>query len=373
MKICHYLPSLRLDDGGPPRSVSNLCKNLIENNLEVTLATSHKDKDPEIKLDSRIVRKKIIDIKRMDLLFENNNFNLGHQHGIWLPSSHRFTSNAYKTQTPLVLAPRGMLMPWALKFNFLKKKIAWLSYQKRDLKKVSGFHATSIDEAKQIRKLGFTQPIGVIPNGVNMPDLSDEFIAQKRFSSSPKKVLFLSRLHEKKGLDILLKAWKKLSPKNAILEIIGNDDGGYKAKLISLKNELGLGENVIISEPQYGINKDNAFKNADLFVLPSYSENFGIVVAEALSFGVPVITTKGCPWQDLETYKCGWWTKPELSSFMNALSKALILTRDELYEFASRGRQLVIEKYQWSSVSDQMLEFYDYLLYNKGNPSFLWK
>jgi glycosyltransferase involved in cell wall biosynthesis len=378
LNIVHTVPSIALKHGGPPRSVTQLCANFKEFGNTVSLISYNYKSDTNIKVADSVKLKLVspdekltTGLKPLDGQKDNS---LIHHHGIWLKCAHDVIQYAYKNQIPLILSPRGMLEPWALRHNGLKKKLAWFLYQKKDLMKVTAFHATSIDEAIQIRNLGFKQPICVIPNGVNMPDINISDSWEKKLSSKRKNILFLSRLHEKKGLDILLKAWKRLSPLNAKLKIIGNDDGGYKSKLIKLKNELGISSNEVeIHEPQYGDEKNKAFMDADLFVLPSYSENFGIVVAEALSFGIPVITTKGCPWHDLETYNCGWWTDPNLNSFSSALAEALLLSKSDLYNMGKRGVKLVEEKYQWESIATQMLEFYSYVLNNKGNPDILWK
>jgi glycosyltransferase involved in cell wall biosynthesis len=377
LNIIHTVPSIALKHGGPPRSVTQLCANFKDFNQPVRLFSyDHKGQEniqvPDtVHLNLIPTNKKLTqDISSLEDL---KNESLIHHHGIWLKCAHDVIQFSQKQNIPLVLSPRGMLEPWALRHNAFKKKVAWMLYQKNDLKKVKGFHATALSEAQQIRKLGYKQPIGIIPNGVYLPHIHELHSLEYKGSSSNKKVLFLSRLHEKKGLDILLKAWKRLSPSNAILEITGNDDGGYKSKLIKLRKELGLdGNQVIITEPKYGDEKNKALKEADLFVLPSYSENFGIVVAEALSYGIPVITTKGCPWQDLEEYNCGWWTEPNLEDFTNALSQALSLPKYELYKFGQKGRELVENKYDWKSVASQMLEFYNYLLYDEKKPNFVF-
>jgi glycosyltransferase involved in cell wall biosynthesis len=367
MKVCHYLPSLKLNNGGPPRSVSSLCSNLRKNSLNVTIATTYKDNDPEIKVEPEIFRTNFNNHNDMRSYFKGNKFDVMHQHGIWLPSSHQFTLSAVKNDIPLVLAPRGMLMPWALQFNYIKKKIAWALYQKVDLKRVLGFHATAESEAIQIRKLGFSQPIAIIPNGVYENNVCPKI----KKGEGVRKVLFLSRLHQKKGLELLLRAWSKINTENAVLEIIGNDEGGYKAKLIKIRDELGLGKNVVFSDAKYGEHKKLAFESADLFVLPSYSENFGIVVAEALSYGVPVITTKGCPWEEVHTNKCGWWVEPDVAELSAALEKSLTISSNDLTQMGQRGIQLIKNRYEWNKISLNMVEFYNHLLYKTSKPDFL--
>lgn len=370
MKICHYLPSLKLNNGGPPRSVGNLCSHLVRQCASVTIATTFRNEDPEISIDAGIKRANFRKSSELRSFVNPEDFNLVHQHGIWLPSSHAFSSSAIKQRIPIILSPRGMLEPWSLRHNKLKKKIAWALYQKKDLACVTGFHATAMAEANQIRNLGFQQPIAIIPNGIDMPSASD--LPYKEHNKVTKiKVLFISRLHEKKGLDLLLKAWSILSPSNAELHIVGNDDGGYKVKLLKIKNDLGLGHEVKISDAKYGKSKVNEFNNADLFILPSYSENFGIVVAEAMSYGLPVITTKGCPWEELERNRCGWWVQPNFEGILGALQAALKLPKEELNAMGLRGKVVVEKKYQWESISQNMSEFYNYILNDQSKPDFV--
>jgi glycosyltransferase involved in cell wall biosynthesis len=169
----------------------------------------------------------------------------------------------------------------------------------------------------------------------------------------------------------LLRAWSKINTENAVLEIIGNDEGGYKAKLIKIRDELGLGKNVVFSDAKYGEHKKLAFESADLFVLPSYSENFGIVVAEALSYGVPVITTKGCPWEEVHTNKCGWWVEPDVAELSAALEKSLTISSNDLTQMGQRGIQLIKNRYEWNKISLNMIEFYNHLLYKTSKPDFL--
>lgn len=374
MNIIHTVPSIALKYGGPPRSVTQLCANFKELHQPVRLHSFYHKNEENIKvsddIDLKLVPRNRKLITDLDLLGNGNCNVLLHHHGIWLKCAHDVIQFGHLNQIPVILSPRGMLEPWALKHNYYKKKIAWWLYQKSDLNKVKGFHATAYSEAEHIRKLGFSQPIAVIPNGVALPKLSVTNIKEKKIKPF-KKVLFLSRLHPKKGLDILLKSWSKISPLNAKLEIVGNDDRGYKAKLISLISQLGLNDQVSISEPQYGLDKVSKYQSADLFVLPSYSENFGIVVAEALSYGIPVITTKGCPWEDLETYKCGWWTDITVDSFSNALSEAINLSSNDLRDMGERGIKLVEEKYQWGQIAEQMFLFYKFLLNEGERPKFV--
>ena len=153
--------------------------------------------------------------------------------------------------------------------------------------------------------------------------------------------------------------------------IAGNDDSNHLPVVQQKIVELGLEDQVEVVGALFGEAKDAAYRDADLFVLPSYSENFGIVVAEALSYGVPVLTTTGCPWQELQTHTCGWWVNPDTNSITAVLAEALATGTEQLFDMGQRGRSLVEDKYQWPGIAERMLEFYNWLLHGGKKPEFV--
>ena len=355
MKICHYLPSLYLTDGGPPRSVSNLCSELVKNDYLVTIVTSYQNGAPEISLNPKINRVNITDSSDLKSFLKSESFDIAHQHGIWLPSSHRFTQSVKKCKIPLILSPRGMLQNWARHHKRFKKLIAWNAYQRNDLKKVDFFHATSLDELENIKALGFRQKIKVIPNGVREPEIQ----FSKDRSRRERNLVYLSRINQKKGLDLLLEAWAKTNAPDWNLLIAGNDDDNSLPKLINRSRQSDLNGRVKFLGEFDEEGKAEIYKKADLFILPSHSENFGIVVAEALSFGVPVITTTGCPWQQLEEYKCGWWISLSIENLTETITKAIKLPNEELELMGARGKKLIKDAYTWDSIAKEFIEFYN--------------
>jgi glycosyltransferase involved in cell wall biosynthesis len=278
---------------------------------------------------------------------------------------------ARKQKVPYVISPRGMLEPWSLQQSKLKKQLALKLYQYKDLKKATCLHATSSMEAQNLRSLDLMNPIAVIPNGIPM----EEFPIKNFEEPGPvNKILFLSRIHPKKGIELLIEAWSHLPAKITKgwhIDIVGNGADAYIAHLKILIYEKGLDNNIFIKGPMYGLGKVKAYQEASLFVLPTYSENFGIVVAEALACGTPVITTQGAPWQDLESYKCGWWIQIGVKPLKQAMVRALTLPSETLEAKGKNGRQLIEQKYSMHAVAEQMQQLYDWILNNKKRPDFV--
>ncbi len=297
-----------------------------------------------------------------------------HSYGLWMFPNLYARKSAVGNHIPLMISPEGMLEPWSLKRSIFKKQLAWFLYESKNLNSANIFHAASTAEAQSIRSLRFQQPIALIPHGVDLPDLKnqpDREILTEAFPelSETRWLLFLSRLHPKKGLDNLLYVWHKLAVKFSDwhLVIAGPDLINYQPKLESLIAEFGLEKRVTFTGMLSGEKKAAAFANADLFVLPTHSENFGNVVPESLAYAVPVITTKGTPWEDLNTYKCGWWIENNQQALAEALTEGMQMSSQLRKDMGMKGRYLVETKYSWESVGQDMASVYRWVL-NGGTP-----
>jgi glycosyltransferase involved in cell wall biosynthesis len=275
---------------------------------------------------------------------------LVHINGIWSPQNWCFQKTAQALGIKVVLTPHGMLEPWILARNPLKKKMALFLYQYKAVAIANYLHATAKMEQDNIQALGFKNPISIIPNGV---DLSEVKKVKTNYGS--KKIVFLSRIHPKKGIELLLQAWRDMDTADWTLEIAGNGEAAYIETLTKSAQDL---KNVQFVGPQFGEAKWDFLRSADVMVLPTYSENFGIVVAEALAVGVPVITTEGAPWEDLNTENCGWWIEIGVEPLKNTLAKALKMESSELQIMGGNGECLVKEKYDIKAVAKNMNELY---------------
>jgi glycosyltransferase involved in cell wall biosynthesis len=299
-----------------------------------------------------------------------------HDHGLWLPTNHAAAWAAEALNVPRMVSPRGMLSTWALQHRGWKKRVAWFLYQKRDLQSADVLHATSADEAAAFRAAGLTQPIAVISNGIDLPEWKAASRKQKAEMGTRKTVLFLGRIHPIKGLLDLVKAWAPIEAQGGKQKaeipwrvvIAGNDEDGHLAEVKAESRRRKLEMDFEFVGPVEGAARWELYRSADLFVLPSHSENFGLVVAEALACGVPVITTRGTPWEDLETSRCGWWIELGVGPLAEALGKAMALTDDERREMGERGRRLVESEHTWARVAEQMKSVYEWMLRGGEKP-----
>tara|TARA_R110002072_G_scaffold51202_1_gene137179 strand:- start:711 stop:1754 length:1044 start_codon:yes stop_codon:yes gene_type:complete len=273
-----------------------------------------------------------------------------HDHGQWLAVNRASASIARKYDLKRIVTPRGMLTPWAMSHQYTKKKLAWLLFGRRDFHDATLLHATSEMEACELRDLGARQPIAVIPNGVET--LPDSQICEK-----PKCVLFLSRIHVVKGVSELVEAWRSLSPGGWNLILAGPDEGRLLDQL-----ELTPTDNITYVGQVEGEQKWKLMRDASVFVLPSHSENFGVVVAEALMAGTPVIATHGTPWKSLVDRDCGWWIPMNVDSLKETLKTAMQVDQASLQAMGQRGRTHAIESFGWPSIGQQMAAVYSWML-----------
>ena len=382
--LLHTVASLKASSGGTSRSVPALCEALGALRLNVALVAQSAQwpVSPDLIPDARLVRTRLVPgvsipavrlsyapgfEREMKSICKRQHIDLVHMHGVWMYANHISARVAKDLDIPLVVSPRGMLEEWALAYRGWKKRLAWQLYQAADLRSARAFCATSHEEARQLRELGFNQPIAVIPNGVDVP----QRMAPRPVKVGERTALFLSRIHPKKGLLDLVEAWAVIRPAGWQLVIAGQDEDGYTKVVKAAVAEAGLDGMVQFFGEVGGEEARRLWQEADLFVLPTYSENFGIVIAEALAWGIPVITTRGAPWSDLVDWKCGWWTNPGAEGLSAALASAVELSDAERQVMGERGRRLVQKKFDWSKIALDMKGFYGWLLGEGRKPDYV--
>lgn len=362
MRVLHLVNDLLETSGGPTRSVQLTASYLevvgIENEIwHQGSAGRMLDLGREVGCENlpNVLKKSVSITNIFQLGNKLSAFDIVHIHGLWTPFIHAAAMMCRSRSVPYVVAPRGMLEPWALQQKKLKKKIAWVVYQKHDLQRASSIHCTSPLEADNVRRLLPCIKVEMIPNGTLLPDLSKRVPYRDRRAL---RLLFLSRIHPKKGVDLLIDVWSKLRPKGWECVICGPGDVWYIDSLKKRIARSGLTSEIQIIEAVSGKQKDLLFRSADLFVLPSHSENFGIVVAEALAYELPVVTTNQTPWSELELFNCGWFVEDSLHGIAEGLCNAMALSESERAVMGTNGRSLVASKYTWDAVADRTRQMY---------------
>ena len=379
MNVVHTIADLRTNSGGPARTVPRLCEAIAERGCSVELiAHDSAASDPPLVPNPVQVKTSLLPARRaawsrissaafrgrIEESCRRRHASLIHDHGVWLPTNHAAAAAARKLGLPLVVSPRGMLEPWAWRHKAWKKSIGWRLYQRRDLESAAALCCTSEMEARNLRALGVRQPIAVIPNGVELPHSA----TRERRNNSERIALFLSRLHPKKGLFDLVAAWSISRPAGWRAIIAGPDEGGHRQDVEAAIFKVGLERAFSFAGPVADREKSLLYRQADLFVLPTRSENFGVVVAEAMAHGLPVITTKAAPWDCLERTGGGWWIDCGAKPLAEAIRTATALSDAERAAMGARGRATVEVQFAWPRIAEQMLDFYGWIAGSARQP-----
>ncbi len=380
MKIIQVIPAISEEASGPSYSVLRLSELLLAQGQALTLAALDWSPIPSppsfLKTFPLGFGPRRLGISPqmkywLDRQVASNNVDILHNHGMWQMNSVYPGWAAKKGHTNLVVSPRGAFSKWAMQHGSVMKKLFWPILQNPAFEVASCFHATAFAEYQDIRRLGFHQPVAIIPNGIDIPSL-----APKK-ANAHRTLLFLGRLHPVKGLDMLLPAWQAVQDlfPDWHLRIVGSDVGyygksGYLEELQQLVRKLGL-KRIEFLGGLYGIEKTQAYHDADLYILPSYSENFGLTVAEALAAGTPAIVTTGAPWSGLVSKEAGWWIEAGIDSLITCLQNALGTTPERLEEMWERGRDWMQSEFSWTHIAMQMADTYQWLL-DKSLPVPAW-
>ncbi|WP_376705421.1 glycosyltransferase [Mesorhizobium sp. ISC25] len=300
-------------------------------------------------------------------------FDVVHQHGIWHTTSVQVSAWRRRTGGKVIVSPRGMLDPWALRNSGWKKKAVEILFERSNLRGASCLHALNRSEAEAFRSYGLANPIAIIPNGIDLPhDRPSDGLAPKIKPAAGRRVLLsLGRLHPKKGIEELIEAWSILrsdAPTIAAawqIVIAGWDDGGHELRLRELVTKRGLQNDVVFVGPLYGAAKDAALRQADSFILPSYSEGLPMSVLEAWAYRLPVFMTDACNLPEGFAEAAAIRIETDPAALAAILSQALM--RPDLAYYGTSGRRLVEERYVWDEIARHHIQVYRWML-DGGRP-----
>lgn len=375
--------------GGLYNSVRNLGQQLTRDNLVETAIMAFNDEFSEIDnlnyKPLKLIEYHIkgtsgvaftTDLKKM---MEDFNPDLVHTQGIWLYTSLINSRYCKKHNVPYIISPRGMLDPWILSQRSWKKKLGLFLYEQNHINRSACMNALAISEYKVLRNFGYQKPVAIIPNGVYLPDENKSKSALPWQQDERKNLLFLSRLHVKKGIEVLLEAWSKLNPnekKEWKLIVAGEPHNAvYKQKLMEIHTALKLEKDVFFIGNQAGDSKDMSFRSADAFTLPSYSEGMPMSVLEAWSYKLPVLMTEFCNIPEGFEAKAAIKTEPSTESLLNGLKELFSLSDDERIKIGQNGYDLVKKEFTWDIIAKKTVEVYNWLLDGKQSeaPYFVYK
>ncbi len=296
-----------------------------------------------------------------------------HIHAIWTPWLHKMHRWAHKVGAKVVLSPHGMLAPWAMAHKRWKKLLPWYLYQKGDVAKADLIHTTVPLETQWVRDLGFTNSIVEVPLGVDLPKdgllrdcvaRNDEHAPTRHRERSEviqnaaiHTLLFVGRIYPVKGLDLLIRAWDSVDTAGWKLRLVGPDQAGYMQVL----KDMCKSKNVEFAGPLYGEDLQQAYASSRALILPSYSENFGAIVLDELSYGLPVLTSENTPWNFLQEKGCGWHFPTRVDALAETLKKLFAASDEQLKKMGAKGRQLVEENYTWTALTRKMVAGYEVL------------
>lgn len=369
MKLLHVVPHLDEEATGPTQSVMRLCESLAAAGNHVDLHTMAGGRQPqgvhlhvhrEWRLPPRFGFSPSL---RGQLAQAAQGADIVHNHSLW-SYPNMAAGLACPPGKPLVTSPRGTLAAAARQRSRWKKQL-FAPLQRPAIERAACLHATSTMELQDIRAAGLHQPVIVLPNGIDVPPLDpiDQPLSERR------RLLFLGRIHPIKGIEMLLQAWQALQDEHPDWELViaGKGEATYVEVLQQMAKDLHL-QRVEFPGAIYGEAKHALFRSAEIFVLPTHTENFGMAVAEALARGIPVLTTRGAPWEGLVSTSSGWWIERNLDVLIDSLDTAMKKTSAELADMGGKGREWMIRDFAWESLARRMEAAYRWLLDGGTSP-----
>lgn len=392
MKLLHVIPSLAKVKGGPTQILLEVVRALRDKGCDTEIVTTN-DNGAEV-LDVPLFQR--VEYERVPVWFlprtflpmkefifstaltgwlqeQLPNYDLVHTHYLFSYAPTCAALLARQQKIPYIVTPYGMLTPWALQHQRLKKQ-AYSIIERHNLNQAVAIHCATELESQDVRNYQVKTPTFVVPYGVHLP--AYQFQAKQRLRQlyniplETPIVLFLSRLHPKKRPDLLLEALSKLATLNTDFHLIlaGSGDCDYLTYLTNLVSSLGLAKQTTIPGFVTGVDKNLLIQGSDLFVLPSFSENFGIAVAEAMAAGLPVIVTPGVQIApDIAQANAGLVIQGELDALVMAIQD-LLTSPNRRMELGENGKRLVNQRYSWNAIAGNLDTVYTAILQGKRLP-----
>jgi len=369
MRLCHIVPSLEERYGGPSQSVRALSHALAQNGHQVDLlATATQVKDLAVASAGRLRTaiyprgwpQRFCPSRGLRRALAATDADIIHHHSLWLRTLHYAHQRAVTQRRPLIISPRGMMSAWAWQHRSWRKKFASRYVHPGALAAAAGWHATSTAEAREIRDLGFPQPICVAPNAVNLPLPAAQDNAAAHWHAvcpeSKKRpvALFYSRFHAKKRARELIDLWCRHGPEDWLLLLVGIPQEDTPASLEAYARQLPGRTHVAAFS---GLGQPAPYAVATLFLLPSHNENFGLVIAEAMAHRVPVLVTDTTPWSEVARLGLGWCVP--WAEYRHALKAATTESRTQLTQRGAHAQSWVAENFSWDRSARLLTTFYE--------------
>jgi len=385
--VLHVISTLDLAGGGPPAALAGLTRAQVKAGLKVSVVSSWTGRTHpvlaeqlrEAGVDVTLVGPTIGRLQRHPRMHETVDrlvatADIVHIHALWEEVQHQAARAAQRHGKPYLIRPCGMLDPWSLRQSRWKKKAYMKWRMRQNLERATAIHFTTQTEAELTAPLALRTPAIVEPNGISLAEF-DELPPAGAFRSrypqlaGRQMVLFLSRIHHKKGLDLLIPAFAQANVKDAVLVLAGPDHDGYGRTLRNEIVRLGIEDRVIWTGMLYGPDRVAAYADADLFVLPSYQENFGIAVVEALAAGTPVVISDQVNiWQEIQTAGVGGVVLLQTNALATELQRWL-QDAPLRHTAAAKAGPFVRDRFDWQEIAVRWAERYAELLPTQAHPA----
>ena len=378
MRVLHIIPSAAPVDGGPNVAVRAIARGLVRRGIDVTVATTNASgpRALDVPVDTPVIDDGVVfryfarsvpgswkfSWPMTRWLWANaRSYDVVHVHALFSYATIPGCRAAARAPVPYILRPLGTLSDWSLGHRRWKKRPYYALLERPHLAGASAIHVTSEAEAEDVARLGYGERARVIPLGVDVGERPSRR-AHADSGNEPLRLLFLSRLHEKKNVPLLLRALAATNSSRRIeLTVAGDGDPGYRDRLAALSDELGLRDVVSFTGHLDGVAKERAFAEADCFVLPSAHENFGLAVAEALAAGLPaIVTTNVALARDVHAVGAGLVTEPTETALASALRWAAEHPA-ALLEMGDRAWQHAYRELSWETTCVRLAALYDEL------------